>query len=101
MIPRLTFILQKIYTQSIDIYIPRDAEKGHINNSAEQWRFQLNKILHNASQEQVFEDTTAPLIQGCFQGYNGMFYTRSFDDIRDIDGLWTDWSRKNIHNVSF
>ena len=33
----------------------KDIEAGHINNQTDQWKFQFEKILHNASQDEVYE----------------------------------------------
>ncbi len=44
---------------------------GYINNQQDHWDFKFDSILHNASQETVYEECAAPVINGLFDGYNG------------------------------
>ncbi|KAJ3227570.1 Kinesin-like protein kif9 [Clydaea vesicula] len=57
--------------KSTHIHIPKDTEGGYINNQQEDWDFKFDSILHNASQENVFEECAAPIVKGLFDGYNG------------------------------
>lgn len=49
-------------TASLDIRLPNRPEKFH---------FKFDKILHDASQETVFDECMPPLIYGALEGYNG------------------------------
>lgn len=42
-----------------------------INNQLESWKFKYNKILHNASQEDVFDHCARPAISSIVEGFNG------------------------------
>ena len=53
------------------VNIPKDAEKGVINNQEETWRFKFDKILHNASQEDVFDYCAKQAVTKVVSGYNG------------------------------
>jgi kinesin family protein 6/9 len=57
--------------KTLHIHIPKDAEGGHINNQQENWDFKFDKILHNASQETVYEDSAVPIVKTLLDGYNG------------------------------
>lgn len=35
------------------------------------WKFQFEKILHNASQDETYEATASEIIQSVVEGYNG------------------------------
>lgn len=41
------------------------------NNLKGSWTFRYDNVLHNASQETVYMETVAPLVQNCLRGYNG------------------------------
>lgn len=57
--------------KSIHIHIPKGTEGGYINNQQENWDFKFDNILHNASQENVYDDCGSPIIKGLLEGYNG------------------------------
>ncbi|KAL3901744.1 MAG: hypothetical protein SGCHY_000372 [Lobulomycetales sp.] len=57
--------------KSVHIHIPKDSEGGHINNQQENWDFKLDRILHNAGQETMFEEAALPIIKTLLDGYNG------------------------------
>lgn len=40
---------------SIAVNKPKEEEGGVINNQQESWNFKFDKILHNTSQEDVFD----------------------------------------------
>lgn len=42
-----------------------------INNQLESWKFKYNKILHNASQDDVFDYCARDIISNIVEGYNG------------------------------
>ncbi|KAI9203521.1 P-loop containing nucleoside triphosphate hydrolase protein [Polychytrium aggregatum] len=46
-------------------------EGGYINNQQENWDFKFDNILHNASQETVYEDCGTSIVKGLLEGYNG------------------------------
>lgn len=42
-----------------------------MNNQTEQWKFKFDKIMHNASQEDVFEFCAKEAVHSVVDGYNG------------------------------
>jgi len=56
---------------SIDMRLPKDQTAGTVNNQQESWHFKLDKVLSNASQEQVFECCAADIVRSVMDGYNG------------------------------
>jgi len=63
----------KIDTEAGSILItkPKSEDAGPINNQLESWKFQYDKILHNASQEDVFDNCARGVISSIVEGYNG------------------------------
>ncbi|KAI8917458.1 armadillo-type protein [Entophlyctis helioformis] len=57
--------------KSIHIHIPKNEEWGFINNQQENWDFKFDNILHNASQENVYDECGGPIIRSLLDGYNG------------------------------
>lgn len=57
--------------KTVQIHIPKDKEGGFINNQQENWDFKVDTILHNASQETVFEECGSSIVKGLLEGYNG------------------------------
>ncbi|KFP75457.1 Kinesin-like KIF9, partial [Acanthisitta chloris] len=57
--------------KSMGIYIKKDAKKGIVNNTQTDWSFRLDKVLHNTSQELVYEAVAKTLVSEALIGYNG------------------------------
>ncbi|RLV89247.1 hypothetical protein DV515_00014984 [Chloebia gouldiae] len=57
--------------KSIEIYIQKSPRGGAVNNSQTDWSFKLDGLLHNASQEMVYETVAKGLVSRALQGYNG------------------------------
>ena len=51
--------------------IAKDGTQGLINNQKEQWTFKFDKIMHNSSQEDVFDYCALETVQQVANGYNG------------------------------
>ena len=58
-------------TQTIDIHCKREAKRGVVNNQILDWSFRLDGILHNASQDNVFQSVASEVVTGALDGYNG------------------------------
>ena len=75
--PTQVFASKNISISSIDnkinITIPRNENKGIINNQKENWSFQFDKILHNVAQEEVFE-YVKNVISNATLGFNGTVF---------------------------
>jgi len=55
----------------INVNIPKDEHGGHVNNQQESWRFKFDKLLHNSSQEDVFDATSRDIVKSVVDGFNG------------------------------
>jgi len=58
-------------SDSIDMRLPKDQASGHVNNQQESWHFKLDKVMANATQEQVFDCCAADVARSVMDGYNG------------------------------
>ncbi|NWU11418.1 KIF9 protein, partial [Cephalopterus ornatus] len=57
--------------KSIDIHIQKDARGGIVNNSYTDWSFRMDGLLHDTSQDQVYETVAKDLVAEALRGYNG------------------------------
>jgi len=44
---------------------------GHINNQVSDWSFPMNRVLHNASQETVYNECVEKIVSQAIAGFNG------------------------------
>jgi len=58
-------------SDSIDMKSAKEETQGAVNNQQESWHFKVDKVLVNASQEQVFETCCADVVKSIMDGYNG------------------------------
>lgn len=58
----------------ITIHVPKTEDKGLINSQKESWTFKFDKILHNISQDEIFEYSTKEIIQKSVEGQNGTIF---------------------------
>jgi len=56
---------------SVDMRLPKEESAGVVNNQQESWHFKVDKVLVNASQEQLFENCAADVVRSVMDGYNG------------------------------
>ncbi|KAI8822057.1 P-loop containing nucleoside triphosphate hydrolase protein [Fimicolochytrium jonesii] len=57
--------------KAVHVHIPKSAEGGFINNQQEDWDFRFDSVLHNASQEAVYDECASSILKGLMEGYNG------------------------------
>eukprot|EP00760_Papus_ankaliazontas_P030870 PhM_4_TR505/c1_g1_i1/m.78366/K10397/KIF6_9; kinesin family member 6/9 len=59
--------------KTLAIHIPKKADKSGatINHTQENYTFKLDQILHNATQEQMFDGCGAEIVGAALEGYNG------------------------------
>jgi kinesin family protein 6/9 len=55
---------------AISVSIPKQEHGGHVNNQTENWKFKFDKLLHNASQENVFSYCASEAVSSVVDGYN-------------------------------
>lgn len=58
-------------TNKISINIPKQEEKGYVNHQQENWGFQFDKVLQNASQEVLFDICAKNIVSSLLEGYSG------------------------------
>ena len=57
--------------QTVTLAMAKDSTQGLVNNQKEQWTFKFDKIMHNASQEEVFEYCAQQAVHKVVDGFNG------------------------------
>ncbi|XP_062978516.1 kinesin-like protein KIF9 [Elgaria multicarinata webbii] len=57
--------------KTIEVYVERDRSKGVVNNKQTDWSFKLDGVLHNASQDVVYDAVARDLVSQALNGYNG------------------------------
>lgn len=57
--------------KAINIHCKKDQRRGYINNQVLDWGFSLDRILHNASQEDVYEECAKNILLNTLDGCNG------------------------------
>uniref|UniRef100_A0A8D2L4V9 Kinesin motor domain-containing protein n=2 Tax=Varanus komodoensis TaxID=61221 RepID=A0A8D2L4V9_VARKO len=57
--------------KTIEVYIEKDCSEGVVNNKQTDWSFKLDGILHNASQDVVYDAVARDLVSRGLNGYNG------------------------------
>ncbi|XP_049995532.1 kinesin-like protein KIF9 isoform X5 [Alexandromys fortis] len=57
--------------KSIDIHLKKDSRRGVVNNQQTDWSFKLDGVLHDASQDLVYETVARDAVSQALDGYNG------------------------------
>ncbi|KAM5157987.1 kinesin-like protein KIF9 [Mantella aurantiaca] len=57
--------------KSLDIHLKKEEKLGVVNNKRYDWSFRLDGILHNASQDVVYDNVAKSVVSRALQGYNG------------------------------
>ncbi|KAJ8019432.1 Kinesin-like protein KIF9 [Holothuria leucospilota] len=57
-------------SNTINIHAKKNEKRGVVNNQLLDWTFKMDGILHNASQEKVFETVGADVVNRVLDGYN-------------------------------
>ncbi|KAM5293319.1 kinesin-like protein KIF9 isoform 3-T3 [Ctenodactylus gundi] len=57
--------------KSIDIHLKKDTRRGIVNNQQTDWSFKLDGVLHDASQDLVYETVAKDVVSQALDGYNG------------------------------
>uniref|UniRef100_A0A8C5JZ52 Kinesin family member 9 n=1 Tax=Jaculus jaculus TaxID=51337 RepID=A0A8C5JZ52_JACJA len=55
----------------IDIHLKKDIRRGVVNNQQTDWSFKLDGVLHDASQDLVYETVARDVVSQALDGYNG------------------------------
>ncbi|KAI9361218.1 P-loop containing nucleoside triphosphate hydrolase protein [Zopfochytrium polystomum] len=57
--------------KSVHIHIPKGSDGGFINNQQENWDFRFDNLLHNVSQEKLYDECGVPIVKSVLEGYHG------------------------------
>uniref|UniRef100_A0A8C2VY47 Kinesin-like protein n=1 Tax=Chinchilla lanigera TaxID=34839 RepID=A0A8C2VY47_CHILA len=57
--------------KTIDIHLNKDTRRGVVNNQQTDWSFRLDGVLHDASQDLVYETVAKDVVSQALDGYNG------------------------------
>ncbi|XP_027989659.1 kinesin-like protein KIF9 [Eptesicus fuscus] len=57
--------------KTIDIHLKKDTRRGVVNNQQTDWSFKLDGVLHDASQDLVYETVAKDVVAQALDGYNG------------------------------
>ena len=58
-------------TGAITLKQDKNEAFGVINNQTDIWKFNFEKILHNASQDETYEVSASEIVHSVVEGYNG------------------------------
>ena len=68
-------LMYKTNSHLIELISPKDCRQGLINNTKQIHTFQFSRVFgEEASQECVFAEVAAPVVDGCLDGYNGTVF---------------------------
>ncbi|KAJ8418761.1 hypothetical protein AAFF_G00002600 [Aldrovandia affinis] len=57
--------------QTVNVHLKKDLSKGIVNNQLNSWSFRLDRLLHDVSQEEVYNRVGQSVVLGALDGYNG------------------------------
>ncbi|XP_035312918.1 kinesin-like protein KIF9 isoform X1 [Cricetulus griseus] len=57
--------------KSIDIHLKKNTRRGVVNNQQTDWSFKLDGVLHDATQDLVYETVAKDAVSQALDGYNG------------------------------
>ncbi len=57
--------------KTVNIYNKRNALQGYVNNQIQDWSFKVDGILHNVSQDKVYDSVVKDITLKTLDGYNG------------------------------
>ena len=59
--------------QTVNIHSKRDERHGVVNNQILDWSFKMDGLLHNASQDVVYDTLARDVVSAAVDGYNGEY----------------------------
>lgn len=64
------------YFKSVNIFNrKRQISQGYVNNQITDWSFKVDGILHNVSQDSVYDHVVKEIALNTLEGYNGSYST--------------------------
>jgi kinesin family protein 6/9 len=58
-------------SSSVEVFIKKKEQQGVVNNARTNYSFTPDAVLHNASQDIVYEEAARDIVSGVMHGYNG------------------------------
>lgn len=58
--------------QTVNVFQHKDSRKVTLKNQLSSWSFQLDGVLHDVSQEEVYARVGRGVVLGALEGYNGI-----------------------------
>jgi kinesin family protein 6/9 len=58
-------------TGTIGVSLEKREEGGVVNNQTDSWKFKFDRLLNNATQDEVYEASSQELVSSVVAGYNG------------------------------
>ncbi|MEJ1285846.1 kinesin family member 9 [Cricetulus griseus] len=81
--------------KSIDIHLKKDTRRGVVNNQQTDWSFKLDGVLHDATQDLVYETVAKDAVSQALDGYNAPFTSRVLDGAKHAEDT------RVVHEVIF
>lgn len=67
---KVQYHIHSFTKKTINIIIPRKT-KSYVDNQRTNYSFKFDNVLHNASQEAVYDHTASDVVYSCMEGFNG------------------------------
>ena len=82
--------------KTVNIYNKRNALQGYVNNQINDWSFKVDGIMHNVSQDAVYDQVVKDITVKTLDGYNGNLkrYTKEI-------GLYWEQTFQKKFNLQF
>ncbi|WP_411023496.1 hypothetical protein, partial [Salmonella sp. s51228] len=58
-------------SEQISVHLPKHVTRGHIDNQQLDFSFCVDKLFHNASQEEVYNESAHKMVLRALDGYSG------------------------------
>ncbi|EGV92156.1 Kinesin-like protein KIF9 [Cricetulus griseus] len=81
--------------KSIDIHLKKNTRRGVVNNQQTDWSFKLDGVLHDATQDLVYETVAKDAVSQALDGYNAPFTSRVLDGAKHAEDT------RVVHEVIF
>ena len=64
-------LFSNLLLQTVNIYNRRPVSQGYVNNQITDWSFKVDGIMHNVSQDSVYDQVVKDITCKTLDGYNG------------------------------
>uniref|UniRef100_A0A8C4XAB8 Kinesin-like protein n=1 Tax=Erpetoichthys calabaricus TaxID=27687 RepID=A0A8C4XAB8_ERPCA len=70
-VPSVMYNLLAFLFQTVNFHARKDTSRGIINNQQSDWTFKIDGVLHDVSQEEVYDEVARNVVLKALDGYNG------------------------------